>query len=86
VVKVKLVAATSEEVAIFQNIAPEPLVVAALCIIVQVASGAVGRVVLAEDICATIKLPTAKLVGLTITQVVLVAPGLTPNSIYATAI
>jgi hypothetical protein len=42
-------------------------------------------VVLAEAICAIIKLPTAKFVGLVITQLVLDAPGLTPNSIKATA-
>jgi len=42
-------------------------------------------VVEAELIWAIIKLPTAKLVGLVITQLVLVAPGLTPNSIKATA-
>jgi hypothetical protein len=48
--------------------------------------GAEIAVVLAELTCAIIKLPTAKLVGLTITHDVLVAPGLTPNSIKATGI
>jgi len=86
-VNVKLVAATSVEVAIFQKVDVLPVVaVANVCMDVHVASGAVIAVVLLKPTCAIIKLPIAKLVGLTITQVVLVAPGLTPNSIKATAI
>ena len=56
------------------------------CIDVHVTSGAVMAPVLENPICAIIKSPTARLVGFTTTQVVLVAPGLTPNSIKETAI
>jgi len=85
-VNVKSVAVVSANTALFQNVADLPAVVAIDCIDVQEASGAAIAPVLANPTCAIIKLPTAKLVGLTITQVVLVAPGLTPNSINATAI
>jgi hypothetical protein len=61
------------------------VVVAWLCNSVQVASGAVIAVLFAKTTVAIIKLPTAKLAGLVITQVVLLAPGLTPNSIKAMA-
>ena len=85
-VKVKLTAVVSAELAIFRNVAHRPLVVAIDCIDVHVASGAEIAPVVSNPICAIIKLPTAKLAGLVITQVVLVAPGLTPYSIKATAI
>jgi hypothetical protein len=85
-VNVKLTAVVSARTAIFQNIAVLPAVVAIDCINVQDASVAVIAPVLANPTCAIIKLPTIKLAGLVITQVVLVAPGLTPYSIKATAI
>jgi len=88
-VKVKLEEPTSSKVAIFQNKAVVILLLnpPVISISVQEASGAVGDVDQAfEQIWATIKSPTAKFVGLTITQLALVAPGLMPYSLKATAI
>jgi hypothetical protein len=82
-VKVKLTAVVSANVANFQKVAVLPSVVALSCIEFHagVTTGAVMVSILSNPTCAIIKLPTAKLAGLTITQVVLVAPGLTPYSI-----
>ena len=80
-VNVKLTAVISAKTAIFQKIAVIPAVVTIDCIKFQLASGAVMAPVLLKPTCAIIKLPTAKLAGLVITHVVLVAPGLTPYSI-----
>jgi hypothetical protein len=84
-VNVKFVAAASAASAIFQYNAELLLAVSERApIIVQLAGGEIAPTPL-DTICANIKSPTAKLIGLVITTEVELAPGLAPRLLLVIA-